>query len=65
MEAEPTKTNPKAAAVMLMDMLTQRSRLTDGASSNDAGLVVGFNEKTVWIQQKYFYANRGEFPELA
>ena len=37
--------------------------MTDVGAASEAGLVTGFNEKSVRIWRNDFYTNRGEFSE--
>lgn len=37
--------------------------MTDVGAASEAGMVIGFNEKTVRTWRNDFYANRGEFSE--
>ena len=57
------KSDVQMMAVVLMDTFRERFGMTDVGAASEAGIVVGFNEKTVRTWRNDFYANRGEFSE--
>ena len=57
------KCNVKMMAVLLIDTFRERFGMTDVGAASEAGMVVGFNEKTVRSWRNDFYTNRGEFTE--
>ena len=57
------KCNVKMMAVILMDTFRECFGMTDVGAASEAGMVVGFNEKTVRSWRNDFYANHGEFTE--
>jgi transposase len=54
------KSDVKMMAVVLMDTFRERFGMTDVGAASEAGMVIGFNEKTV---RTWRNANRGEFSE--
>lgn len=63
-ECQP-KYTIKMMAVVLMDTFRKRFGLTDVAAAKEAGLVVGFNEKTIRGWRNNFYECKGEFSDSA
>ena len=57
------KFNIKIFALILMDTFKSRFGLTDVAAATEAGLVVGYSEKSIRSWHKEFYDNEGEFGE--
>ena len=53
----------KIMALILMDTFRTRFGLTDVAAATEAGLVVGYNERSIRDWRKEFYDNEGEFHE--
>ena len=53
----------KIIAHILMDTFRARFGLTDVAAAKEAGLVVGYSERSVRTWHKEFYENEGEFGE--
>ena len=47
--------------VMFMDSLMVRFNVTSHGAANEVGLVLHYNENTVRIWRKDFYANKGQF----
>ena len=58
-----SKSDVKMMAVLLMDTFRERFGMTDVGAASEAGIVVGFNEKTVRKWRSDFYDNSGEFSE--
>ena len=61
-ECQP-KYTIKIMAVVLMDTFRIRFGLTDVAAAKEAGLVVGFNEKTICMWRNNFYECKGGFSD--
>ena len=53
----------KIMALILMDTFKTRFGLTDVAAATEAGLVVGYKERSIRDWRKEFYDNEGEFHE--
>jgi len=53
----------KIMALILMDTFRKRFGLTDVTAATEAGLVVGYNERSIRAWHKEFYENDGEFGE--
>ena len=53
----------KIIALILMDTFRTRFGLTDVAAASEAGLVVGYSEKSIRTWRNEFYENDGEFDE--
>ena len=58
-----SKTYVQMLALILMDSFRDRFGMTDVGAASEAGMVVGFNEKTIRSWRNDFYANHGEFSE--
>ena len=58
-----SKTYVQMLALILMDTFRDRFGMTDVGAASEAGMVVGFNEKTIRSWRNDFYANHGEFSE--
>ena len=50
-------------ALILMDTFCERFGMTDVGVASEAGMVVGFNEKSIRTWRSDFYKNGGEFSE--
>ena len=50
-------------ALILMDTFSERFGMTDVGAASEAGMVVGFNEKSLRTWRNDFYKNGGEFSE--
>ena len=59
------KDNVKMMAIILMDTFIKRFGLTNVSAATEAGLVVGYNEKTIQKWHADFYAFKGEFSASA
>ena len=57
------KDDQKLMALILMDTFIERFGMTDVGAASEAGLVTGFNEKSVRTSRNDFYKNGGEFSE--
>ena len=53
----------KILALILMDTFRARFGLTDVAAASEAGLVVGYSERSIRTWRKKFHENEGEFDE--
>ena len=57
------KHDVKMIALILMDTFSERFGMTDVGAASEAGMVVGFNEKSLRTWRNDFYKNGGEFSE--
>ena len=53
----------KMISLILMDTFRERFGLTDVSVASEAGMVVGFNEKSIRTWRNDFYENHGDFSE--
>jgi len=61
--ASQCKDTTKMFAIIMMDTFRTRFGLTDVAAATEAGMVVGFNEKTVCTWHNDFYGQGGTFTQ--
>lgn len=61
--ASQCKKTAKMFVIIMMDTFTTRLGLTDVPAATEAGMVVGFNEKTVCTWHNDFYGQGGTFTE--
>ena len=61
--ASQCKDTTKMFAIIMMDTFRTRFGLTDVAAATEAGMVVGFNEKTVRTWHNDFYGQGGTFSQ--